>query len=369
MRRFSWILLPPLIVAALMMAAYSGAVRTSGAEVFTYDTWIKWDSGHYEDISTKGYEFISCDGIPGFHPGQWCGNAGWFPGYPYFVHGVRLFTGGHPKLVLILVSQAFAVVSLLLVWNLLLARRDPLVLLLCAFAPGTYYFLVAFPMSMTVCFILLTLWAQRERHHAAALAAGIVVGFTYPSGICLAGVLAGALLVEHWRGERRGALAWLPVTGPIAGFCLVLVVHHLAVGQWNAFFLTQEKYQHGINNPLLVLWQRSAFIWVWKPGWQTGIQSLIATALVVAGAVATVRAVRRRQQAPGDAALATHGATYWLFPLVLGGGLSPYRAESLLMPAMVALRRLPKPALVLLTLAAFAIWIIMATEFAHGWLV
>jgi hypothetical protein len=39
------------------------------------------------------------------------------------------------------------------------------------------------------------------------------------------------------------------------------------------------------------------------------------------------------------------------------------------MPAMVALRRLPKPALVLLTLAAFAIWIIMATEFAHGWLV
>lgn len=361
--------LPPFIVAGLLIAAFAGAVRASGSDFFAFDTWIKWDSGHYEDVAERGYEFTSCAEVLGFHPAQWCGNAGWFPGYPFLVRGVRLLTGVPTKLVMILVSQAFAVLSLLIVWNLFLSRRDPAVLLLCAFAPGTYYFLVAFPMSMTVCFMLVTLWAQRERHPVTALLAGAVVGFTYPSGICLAGVLASALLVDHWRGERQRARDWLPVAGPILGFCLVLLVHHLAVGLWNAFFLIQEKYQHGINNPIAVLRQRSAYIWVWKPGWQTGIQSLVAAALVLAGAATTAVALWRRRDTPGDAAVATHGLTYWLFPLVLGGAVSPYRAESLLMPAVVGLRRIPPIALIPLILAAVAIWAVMATEFAHGWLV
>lgn len=350
-----------------MLGAYSAAVRVSGSDFFAYDTWIKWDSGHYEDIAERGYEFMSCAEVPGFHPAQWCGNAGWFPGYPFFVRGVRLLTGAPTKLVMILTSQAFALAALLVVWNLFLARRDGLVLLLVAFAPGTYYFLVAFPMSMTVCFALLALWAQRERHHLTGLVAGAAAGFTYPSAVWLAGVLAMAPLVAAWRREPVGIASWLPVAGPILGFGLVLVVHHQSVGLWNAFFLTQEKYQHGINNPVAVLWQRSAYIWVWKPGWQTGIQSLIAALVVITGAVGAALALRRRTNRPGETSLAVYGLTYWLAPLVLGGSVSPYRAESLLAPAVVVLRRLPRLVHVVV-LAAAAIWLVMATEFAHGWL-
>jgi hypothetical protein len=361
--------LPPLLAACLMVAAYAVAVRASGATFFAIDTWFKWDGGHYFTIAFTGYELMDCAGIPGFHPGQWCGNSAWFPGYPYLARGVHLLTGVDTKLVLLIVSQVFAVLSLTLVWNVFLSRRNWPLLLLCAFAPGTYYFLVIFPMSMAMCFMLVTLWAQRQQDYVLALLAGTVAGFTYPSGIWLAGVLASGLLFEHWRGRRPPPRAWLAVAGPVVGFGLVLLEHHLTLGVWNAFFLTEEKYKLGINNPVAVLRERLAPIWGWNPGWQSGVQSLTAAVLVLIGTASTARVVLRRREQPGDVAHAVHGLTYWVLPLVIGGGLSLFRSESLLVPAVTGLQRIPRFAVVVLLLVAVTIWIIMATEFARGRLI
>lgn len=361
--------LPPLFAAGLMVAAYAIAVYASGSPFFAIDTWFKWDGGHYFSIADTGYELIDCAGIPGFHPGQWCGNSGWFPGYPYVVRGVHLLTGADTKLLALYVSQAFAVVSLFLVWNLFLSRRNLLLLLLCAFAPGTYYFLVIFPMSMTMCFMLVALWAQRQQHYVTAMLAGTVVGFTYPSGVWLAGVLAFGLVFEFWRGRRPHPGAWLAVAGPVIGLGLVLLVHHIAVGHWNAFFLTQEKYKHGINNPVTVWRERFTYIWTGRWAVQIGIQSLLAATVVFIGFGSSARAAWRRTEQPGEVSLAVHGLAYWLLPLVIGGGLSPYRAESLLVPAVPGVQRIPRIVLVLLVLAAIATWVSMATEFARGSLV
>lgn len=361
--------LPPLIAAGLMIAAYAVAVDLSGSQFFAIDTWFKWDGGHYFSIADTGYDLRDCAGILGFHPGQWCGNTGWFPGYPYAVRGFHLLTGVDTKLAALVVSQIFALLSLVLVWNVFLSRRSLALLMLCAFAPGTYYFLVIFPMSMVMFFMLLTLWAQRQQHHVLAMLAGAVVGFTYPSGLWLSGALAFALIFEYWRGKRPHSSAWLAVAGPLVGFGFVLLVHHLSVSAWNAFFLAQEKYKHGINNPLSVLQARFAYLWVWKPGWQTAVQSLMAAALVFLATASAIRATRDRTERPGEVAQAAHGLIYWLLPLVIGGGLSPYRSESLLVPAVAGLQRIPRLAVVLLLIAAVAIWLIMATEFAKGSLV
>lgn len=361
--------LPPVLAFALMMAAFAWAARDSGWELFAYDTWIKWDSGHYLTISERGYEFMSCAELPGYNPAHWCGNAGWFPGYPYLVRALHDLTGQPNILLLILTSQAFALIDLLLVWNLFLDRRRPAVLLLCAFAPGTYYFLVGFPVSMAVCFLLLALWSYRQHRHAAALVAGLLAGFTYPSGIWLAGVVAMAIVVGRWRRERSRPTVWLASLGPVIGFGLVLLLHHLTVGHWNAFLLTQEKYGHALSNPLGVLWQRSLYIWVWRPGWQIGLQSLLAAALALTVAAVTTLSARRKADRPGDVSLAAHGLVYWLMPLVMGGGVSPYRAEALIMPAVTALGRARWFVLLPLLAWAIAIWLVMATQFVQGWLV
>jgi len=352
-----------------MLSAFVWAAHSSEWEVFIYDTWIKWDSGHYLTISERGYEFMSCALLPGYNPEHWCGNSGWFPGYPYLVGGLHDLTGQPNILLLILVSQAFALADLLIIWNLFLGRKNPAVLLLSTFAPGTYYFLVGFPMSMTVCFLLLTLWAFRQRRYAVAFGAGTVAGFTYPSGIWMAGVLAVSAAVDQWRARTSGRSAWLTVFGPIVGFGLVLLLHHLTVGHWNAFLLTQEKYGHVLSNPFSILWQRSLYIWVWKPGWQIGLQSLLAAALAITAGAVVVLAARRKSDDPGDVALAAHGLVYWLMPLVMGGGVSPYRAESLIVPAVAALRRARWFVLLPLVGWAIAIWLVMASQFVQGWLV
>jgi len=352
-----------------MLAAFAWAAWYSELELLVYDTWIKWDSGHYLTISERGYEFMSCAELPGYNPEHWCGNSGWFPGYPYLVGWLHQMTGQPNILLLVLVSQAFALVALVLLWNLFLDRKHPAVLLLCAFAPGTYYFLVGFPMSMTVCLVLITLWAFRQRHYLTALVAGIITGFTYPSGIWLAGVMAISALTSRWRRQADRRADWTAVLGPVAGFGLVLLLHHVTVGHWNAFLLTQEKYGHTLSNPFGVLWQRSLYIWVWKPGWQIGLQSLLAAALAVTTAVLVALRLRRRTDEAGDVTLATHGLVYWLMPLLMGGGVSPYRAESLIVPAVTVLRRARWYVLVPLLMWAIAIWLVMATQFVQGWLV
>ena len=352
-----------------MFAAYAVAVRAADSTFFAIDTWFKWDSGHYFDIAHKGYELMDCAGIPPHHPGQWCGNSAWFPGYPYVVRGVHLLTSLDTKLVALIVSQFFAVLSLTLVWNLFLSRRNVPLLLLCAFAPGTYYFLFIFPMSMAMCFMLVTLWAQRQQDYLLAFLAGTVAGLTNPSGMWLAGGLASGLLFEYWRGRRPPLRAWLPVAGPVLGFCLVLLEHQLVLGVWNAFFLSEEKYQLGINNPLSALYQRLALVWGLEQGWQAACQSLIAAVLVLVGTAYVARAVWRRKEQPGDVTLAVHGLIYWALPLVIGGGLSVFRSESLLVPAVTNLQRVSRVAVVILLLAAITIWIMMATEFARGRLV
>jgi hypothetical protein len=350
-----------------MLAAYAGAVQVSGSSFFDINTWFKWDGGHYFSIADSGYELVDCAGIPGFHPGQWCGNSAWFPGYPYFVRLVHFITGYDTKLLALFVSQAFALVSLGLLWNLFLSRQNAVLLLLCAFAPGTYYFLMIFPMSMALSLILLTMWAQRERHYVTAFLTATAAGFTYPTGVVLAGVLASTLVIEYLRGARPQPRAWLPVAGPIIAFGLVLLVHHVATGHWNAFFLTQEKYKNSINNPVTVMRERMAYLWAWHPvWWKICVQSILAAALVLIRLGSTVRAAVRRKAQAGDFMLAIQGLIYWLFPMVVGGHVSPYRAESLLVPAVTGLQRFRPAVLAPILLLAIAIWVIMATEFARG---
>src|SRR4051812_20052786 len=111
-----------------MLAAFAAAARFSGAPFFAYDTWIKWDSGHYLSIANDGYRFISCGELPGYDPKQWCGNAGWFPGYPLLLRVLHGLTGQPTIRLAVLVSQAFTIMDLCLIWNLFLRRRSVVVL-------------------------------------------------------------------------------------------------------------------------------------------------------------------------------------------------------------------------------------------------
>jgi hypothetical protein len=157
--------------------------------------------------------------------------------------------------------------------------------------------------------------------------------------------------------------------GPTIGFGLVLLIQYGAVGRWNAFFLTQAKYGHRLSVPFQVLWERSRYLWYGALEWPIGLQSLVAAALVVALLVTIARRLGRRTDVPADLLVAAYALVYWILPLSLGGTLSPYRAESLLMPAMTGVRTWRPAALWSLAGGLAAIWAVMAVRFIQGSLV
>ena len=377
MGRLGLIVVPPIVAAALMIGVFAAAARASHVPLFNYDTWIKWDSGHYLSIANDGYAFMSCAELAGYDPSQWCGNSGWFPGYPYLLRAFHALTGQPTILLAVILSQLFAALSLGVVWNLFLQRKNGVVLALAAFAPGTYYFLVGFPVSMAVCFTLIAIWAWRTDRRGLAYVTGAIAAFTYPSMVWLSAVFALDLVVKTVRGGPGDAVrsarpksrelgAWLTAAGPAIGFVAVLLLHQMTVGRWNAFFLTQDKYGHGVYFPLSVLVDRAIAVWAFQPvWWRIGLQSLLAAALVVAVVVTLVREARRGQSLRGDLAIGLYALTFWLVPLVLGR-VSPYRAEALLVPAAVVAARFSIRLRVALLAPAIVIWFLMATQFVEG---
>jgi len=67
---------------------------------FNLEAWRRWDSRVYLSIARGGYEFYPCDiprdGAAIAQEGGWCGNCGWFPGYPALIWLMARF--GVPEL-------------------------------------------------------------------------------------------------------------------------------------------------------------------------------------------------------------------------------------------------------------------------------
>jgi hypothetical protein len=70
-----------------------------------------------------------------------------------------------------------------------------------------------------------------------------------------------------------------------------------------------------------------------------------------------------------DALVALYVAVFWLAPLTLGGALSLYRAEALLLPAAALLPGAPRPIRAGFAAAALALSIPMGVLFFRGILV
>jgi hypothetical protein len=83
---------------------------------FEAEVWLRWDSAHYLAIAKDGYELFPCAGKFGYpiNATEMCGNAGWFPGYPFLI---KLFSYiiTDPTFVGGLLSKTFYFLSILMI--------------------------------------------------------------------------------------------------------------------------------------------------------------------------------------------------------------------------------------------------------------
>jgi hypothetical protein len=357
-----------LVLFAAGMRAFRGSER---AERWSLDAWVRWDSQHYLDIARDGYQLFRCAGRPGYPAEAWCGNAGWFPAYPLLLRPLeRIGCPLAPAAVVL--SGLFAFLALHALWTRLLERRPGrgalLALAIAAVAPGVVYQHAAFPISMLLFLQIRALDALLRGRGTVAGLWGAAASFTYPSGLLLAVVIVGygALVRRAFTARRFVSETLVPAALTALGTGLVLVLHQLEVGDWQAFFKVQRKYGFGLHWPHETLLGRLAALWS-SEALFPALQTLLVALLMLGVLLALV--VRRSKQGPADVLVSLHALCYWLFPLVLGGGLSLHRADALLMPAALLTRHLPAPLqLGLLGASAFAA-VRMGARFFRGVLV
>jgi hypothetical protein len=328
---------------------------------------MHWDGAIYASISNHGYHLYRCTGLR-----IWCGSGAWLPGYPGLVallHAIGL----HKPITGVIVSWLFDYADLVLLWQRFLRPIDSrlrfVALAFAACVPGGVYMRAGFPMSMTVFFMLLTVLLVRERRWLWAGAAAGVAGSCYP----LANLLAPVLIVWVFmnaadRSFRRTVLACGSGLLAISGFLAFCFVLKLQTGQWNAFFLVEASYKHGLHLPTANLWPLIRDAVTLSGGWAdaAGWQALLVTICCLTVTANTAVRALKRQATRWDGLLVALTLLLWLLPLTQSNE-SYWRTDTLLfVPLCLQLPKLrPLPA-ILLTVAAVAVFPVIAVFYLNS---
>ena len=347
--------LPPLLVFCAVRWLMATAAATVGFDAWKAESWVRWDAGHYMAIATTGYEYFSCARIGG----RWsdaCGNAAWFPLYPWVMRPF-IALGMRPALAGVWVAALGALGMLTALWNAFLRGlgvRGWVVLAMAAVFPGAVYQHAVFPTSLSLLCLVLAAFFVVRRRWALAGVAGAGVALSYVTGV-LVSIPNGVAALLRTRALRPALLAAGIAT---CGFLSVLVLHQILLGHWDAFYWVHKKGFPAMARPL------DAFLGVALPAFDpqsdprartAAAQALTVCGLVVLGLVAAVVTRRRPNPIRAWAVLAT--LLFWLFPLLIGRGVSLYRSDALVLPVLFLLMDLP-----VWTLTPLLVWLAILAE-------
>jgi hypothetical protein len=335
--RLAVALVPPALVFAGVRWLFAVAASRAGFDAAYAGTWRRWDSGHYLDIATRGWELFSCAWLGG-RPQDACGNSAWFPLYPWLLRPL-IALGLHRETAGVWVSGVAALAMLVVLWNGLLRERRGRGLVLLGMAgvfPGAVYAHAIFPTGLAqLCMIAAGVALVRRRWALAGLAGGFL-SMTYVTGVLLSAPNA----IAAWLRSRSFRPALVAGALSVAGFGAVLLAQQLLLGHWNAWLLTYEKGLPGVAHPLDAL--RAVVEPVLSadlPRKTIALQTLTVVGVLILGGVATT--VTRSWKDPTRVWAATAALLFWAFPLFAGRGVSLYRADALVLPVLLLLVDLP----------------------------
>lgn len=391
--RTAWLVLPPLGAFVLGNLLYFVAAHRAGLNYLTPASHLRFDAAHYEDVARRGYHVVGCLDLPPsthtYEAGEWCGNVGWFPLFPWLTRAVHAVTPLEWSAAALVTAELATLAMFALLWwtilrvvpapvvsaqgrraGLVIGSRQLALLALGLLAPAGIYFYAGFPMSLAVAASVAYLGLLARRRWVWAGIAGAAAAMSYPvaGAVVASGLLA--LTVLAWRQEiprgRSLAGAALAIAGlPIAGLLAVFADMRLETGHWDAYFTIQDHYRGIGHNPLLNFINLIAsprrgggdhriellrFVTVTEMWLSIGLIVLVLLA-------AHIGALQGRLAAL-DVGLTTLVPVMFLVPLVAGVQISQFRSHLLMLPAIIVLRHLPVWLLWLIApgLACIAYW-------------
>jgi hypothetical protein len=350
----SW---PAVLAWCLATVVVCATAAAHGFDPLHPVTWARFDSFLYLGIADHGYTLIHCS-PPDAR--LWCGNAGWFPGYPAVVALLHLL--GLPLMrAAVAISWCLAFATLLLLRGTFLRGRLSVMsggaLLYAAFAPGRVYHYAVFPLSLLAFCTVAHLWLLHRGRRVAAGIMGACAALAYPSGLALAATSALWLALPH---DGLALRVRLRAAGVVSGLILVggavtVLVQWLEVGRWNAYFLVQSHYNHALRQPFApaigavrVLSHSSPLRVENAPE----VQTLLLAAVLLC--VVAELLLHRRSATRLDLLVLLWAVGTWVLT-ESQSNLSGYRGEASLLPLALLVRRLPTP--LLFAIVAVAIWL------------
>jgi hypothetical protein len=360
----------PLAIWGVAAAGVAVVAHLHGYDPFDSASWARWDSIHYQGIARDGYDLYQCP--PGVWPKAhaWCGDAGWFPGYPWLVRGLHLL--GLPiRGTAAVLSVVFTAGTIVLVWSTFFGRRRDaavvLALAYAAWAPGQVYDYAVFPLSMLAFFTVAHLWLLHRGRYLAAGLTGFAAVLSYPLGVLLVPVSAVWLIADRGPSisERLRRIA-LSSGLALAGFVTLLVDQAIETGHWNAYFLVQSNYRHTFQNPVAATRDSlrplvdGTAINIYSA---RGVQTAVVTAALVAVFVHAL--LRRRSLERVDWLLLLWAFATWALPLAQGD-VSIQRSQAALLPLAILVVRLPRPLIGALLAVAIPVAVLMEKLFLDG---
>jgi hypothetical protein len=349
--RWATLLVPPVCAFAFaVLLLYVAALRDRATRDFlSFAHWGRYDSGIYLGTAAHGFNLSQCVG-PAYPPHSWCGTAGWAPLYPGLMWllghlGFMLGTAG------MVLAAVFAYLTLQSVWVLIgpsWSFSKLCCLALAACFPGMVYYYALYPVSLLAFLSVVGLILFIRGHFLSAGITGAFCAWAFAVGPLIGVVFLLAALILH-----RGPSFWkvaLQTTGvAFAGFAALLAFSQWTVGNWQAYFLIQAKYNNGLHDPVATF--LSSFtggppakypLQDPSPAYQYLVpkaQTALVAALVIGLVVWTFRS---RQVSRANWVILSYTVVFWIAPLLDGPTLGRYRLEALLVPCTALCTRLPR---------------------------
>lgn len=339
-----------------------------GYTPFLLKNFCRWDSFLYQSIAESGYEFIPVNEV------IYNGNCGWFPLYPFLIFLFRtIFHAGY-------YFSAF-LLSFLCSYGLLFmqlkiasefsddkAHAVKIVPVSLTFV-GSIYLAAAFPMSLCLFLLHAAIYCVLKEKYVLSGCFLFAACTAYSTAFLFCGVFGICFLIEliqkkiHFRTFLLRVLE-VPVLG-FSGWGLVQFIIFCFTGNMQAFFLTQKKYGHGIHSPLKTL---SSLIGELKSEdivlSQQSFFSLLFFILVV---FTTCVVIRKHLLGKRLYVLSYFSMLIvYLFLLIMGTGVSPWRQYLLCNSGAFILALAPGKRYSVLVLCGGYVFIILTKLFAAG---
>ena len=198
-----------------------------------------WDGGWYLRIAQDGYagrlDLTS----------QSTGSLGFYPLYPLLIRAGSALSGLAPGTFGVLISEAAALVAALGLYLLAARLWSPQVGVALVLLWSTQPLSIVLSMVYTeALFTALAVWALVLLHRRAWLGAGVLAllsGLSRSSGLGVAAAVTGYAGWCWWRAESRQGRQWVGAALALAGTPLWWLWVGRHVGQWNAWFVVQDR--------------------------------------------------------------------------------------------------------------------------------